>query len=94
MNNNEIRRLAHLAVAGNENARRKLSISLIKARNNLAAYRKKEAAARGKAEANEANIVAILSAGLPTPRPLSRAQKAEINKTAKAVFSIKNVGRK
>jgi hypothetical protein len=94
MNSAEIKRLTHLSVNGNANAKRQLSNAFKQAIKNLAEYRKKEAAARARAEANEASIVAILSAGLPTPRPLSRAQKAEVNKTARAVFSIKNVGKK
>lgn len=91
MNSAEIKRLTHLSVAGNANAKRKLSNAFKQAIKNLAEYRKKEAAARAKANANaraanELAVATVLSAGLP---PLSRAQTAARNNGAKALMKIK-----
>ena len=91
MNSKEIERLTHLAVAGNENAKRRLSNAMKQAVKNLAEYRKQEAAARAKANANaraanELAVANMLSAGLP---PLSRAQTAARNNGAKALMKIK-----
>jgi len=84
MNSAEIKRLTHLSVAGNENARRKLSNALKQAIKNLEAYRKQEAAAARAA--NELAVANMLSAGLP---PLSRAQTIARNNGAKALMKIK-----
>ena len=84
MNSAEIKRLTQLSVAGNENARRKLSNALKQAIKNLEAYRKQEAAAARAA--NELAVANMLSAGLP---PLSRAQTIASNNGAKALMKIK-----
>lgn len=84
MNSAEIKRLTHLSVAGNENAKRKLSNALKQAVKNLEEYRKKEAAAARAA--NELAVANMLSVGLP---PLSRAQTAARNNGAKALMKIK-----
>lgn len=77
MNSNEIKRLTQLSVAGNQNAKRKLSNALKQAIKNMEAARR---------TANELAVANVLSAGLP---PLSRAQTAARNNGAKALMKIK-----
>jgi len=55
---------------------------------NLEAYRKKEAAARAKAEANEANIVAMLSTRLPPARAPTRAEITNLVGGANALLKV------